>query len=179
MAIPHSHAIVGCGRVAPNHVDGFRSVPDWTVAWACDRAAATATAFAAEHGIPRVSTDWRELLDDPALTSVSVTVDHRQHAELAIAFLEAGKHVLVEKPMATDSADAHRMVACAAANDRLLSVVAQHRYDPLVVAVRDWVREGLLGELLYVSVNLQSSRRRATTRTATGAGRSTARAARP
>ncbi|MDH6118591.1 Gfo/Idh/MocA family oxidoreductase [Kitasatospora sp. GAS204B] len=158
MAIPRSHAIVGCGRVAPNHVDGFRSLPDWTVAWACDRDQPTATAFAAEHGIPRWSAAWHELLDDPALTSASITVDHRQHAELAIAFLEAGKHVLVEKPMATQPADAQRMVDCAAANGRVLSVVAQHRYDPLVSAVRGWVREGLLGDLLYVAVSLQSSR---------------------
>jgi UDP-N-acetyl-2-amino-2-deoxyglucuronate dehydrogenase len=141
------HAIVGCGRIGPNHVDGFRAVPGVEVRWAIDRDPAVAKGFAAQFGMPRHGTDLAEALDDAELTSVSVAVDHAQHTALADRALRAGRHVLVEKPFATRSADARATVALAADRGLVLSVVSQHRYDPVVEAVAGWVADGLLGRL--------------------------------
>ena len=141
------HAIVGCGRIGPNHVDGFRAVPGVELRWAIDRDPAVAKGFAHTFGIPRYGTELAEALDDPELTSVSVTVDHAQHTALADRALRAGRHVLLEKPFATRVADARATVALAAERGRVLSVVSQHRYDPVVEAVAGWVAEGLLGRL--------------------------------
>ncbi|MEZ0066887.1 UDP-N-acetyl-2-amino-2-deoxyglucuronate dehydrogenase [Streptacidiphilus sp. MAP12-20] len=154
----HQHAIIGCGRVAANHVDGIRRVPGWGLAVACDRIPEVAADFARDHLIARTMADAQEVFAAPEISSVSVTVDHAQHAELTERALLAGKHVLVEKPICLDPAEGRRLVALAEHRGLVLSVVAQHRYDPVVLAVRDWVRRGLLGELLQVSVALQAAR---------------------
>ncbi|MFH8982915.1 Gfo/Idh/MocA family protein [Streptomyces varsoviensis] len=156
---PFLHAIVGCGRVAPNHVDGFRALAEpWEVGWACDREPARAREFAAAHGIAAATASAAEVFADPAVTSVSLTVDHAQHAPLAEQALTAGKHVLVEKPLALSVADGERLVRLAADRGRVLSVVSQHLYDPLVRAVHRWVKDGVLGRLLHCRVSLESSR---------------------
>lgn len=152
------HALVGCGRVAPNHVDGFRQVPGVTLAWACDRDARVARSFAAEHQIPATTTDVQQVLDDPAVTSVSVAVDHAQHATLATAALKAGKHVLLEKPIAMTAKDGRTLCKLARQSNLVLAVVSQHRYDLLVRTVKRWVDEGLLGELVLVTVLLECGR---------------------
>ncbi|MCG5214621.1 Gfo/Idh/MocA family protein [Streptosporangium sp. KLBMP 9127] len=152
------HAIIGCGRVAPNHVDGFRALPGWDVAWACDRDPGRAAGFAAEFGLGRATAAVEEVLADPAVTSVSVAVDHAQHHVLTEQALLAGKHVLVEKPLALSRQDGERLVKLAEQRGLVLSVVSQHRYDPLVVSVARWLREGRLGTLLFAQVSLEASR---------------------
>ncbi|MEQ0558592.1 Gfo/Idh/MocA family oxidoreductase [Amycolatopsis sp. NEAU-NG30] len=155
-----AHAIIGCGRVAPNHVDGFRALEGYELAWACDRDAVTAKQFAADHGITHWTTEVGDVLGDPGVTSVSIAVDHAQHAALAERALLAGKHVLVEKPLCLTVSDAERLAGLAAAGDRVLSAVSQHRYDPVVLAVREWLDDGLLGRLLFVRASLEASRER-------------------
>ncbi|MFV2013627.1 MULTISPECIES: Gfo/Idh/MocA family protein [unclassified Micromonospora] len=152
------YAIIGCGRVAPNHVDGVRASDGGTLLWACDVDDVAAKSFAAEHGIPHWTADAADMLNDPDVTAVSIATDHGRHAELAEAALRAGKHVLVEKPLALSAADARRLVALAAEHDRVLSVVSQHRYDPVVRAVRQWLADGLLGTLLFAQVCLEAQR---------------------
>jgi predicted dehydrogenase len=143
--------------VAANHVDGFGRVAGWSIATACDREPHVAD-FAREHGIPRSTRDAGAVLADESLASVSIAVDHAQHGELVERALRAGKHVLVEKPLCLDGAQARRLVDLAADRGLVLSVVAQHRYDPLVLAVRRWVRDGVLGSLVYVSLALNARR---------------------
>jgi predicted dehydrogenase len=104
------HALVGCGRVAPNHVDGFSRVPNCSIKWACDRDPLKLAEFCQLHNIPSQTTDFYEVLRDPEVSSVSIAVDHAQHADLAIAALTMGKHVLVEKPLAIDVHNAARVV---------------------------------------------------------------------
>lgn len=152
-----NHAIVGCGRVAANHVDGFRMVPGWSVAAACDRESHVAE-FARSHAIPRAVRDVGELFGDARITSVTISVDHQQHAGLAERALLSGKHVLVEKPLCLDPEQGRSLVELAEHKKLVLSVVAQHRYDPVVLAVREWISKGLLGALVQVHVSLQANR---------------------
>jgi UDP-N-acetyl-2-amino-2-deoxyglucuronate dehydrogenase len=158
MAAGLVHGIIGCGRVAPNHVDGLRSLGQGELRWAVDRDPQVVKAFAAEHDIPHATTSVAEMLADPQVSSVSVTVDHAQHAALAEQALLAGKHVLVEKPMTLTRQDAQRLVDLAAERGLVLSVVSQHRFDPLVGAVRQWLSDGLLGNLLYAQISLEAGR---------------------
>ncbi|HEX3814140.1 MAG TPA: Gfo/Idh/MocA family oxidoreductase [Mycobacteriales bacterium] len=155
------HAIIGCGRIAPNHADGFGVLPDVELRWACDRDETVAKAFAAKYDIPRFSADLDEVLADPELASVTVSVDHAQHAAVAERALRAGKHVLVEKPFTTKVSDARAVVALAQESGLVLSVISQHRYDAVVEAVRSWIAEGLLGTLTQASVVQESYRTRA------------------
>jgi UDP-N-acetyl-2-amino-2-deoxyglucuronate dehydrogenase len=153
-----THAIIGCGRVAPNHLDGFSALGDYDVVWACDRDAVRAKEFAAEHHIARASASVDDVLGDTGVTSVSITVDHAQHADLVECALLAGKHVLVEKPLSLSAEEAKRLVSLAADRGRVLSVVSQHRYDPVVADVQGWLTDGLLGRLLYVQTSLEAHR---------------------
>lgn len=155
---PLVHAVVGCGRVAPNHVDGFSALLDAELRWACDRDPSRAQSLAHEHGIPHVTSDVRDVLADPLVDSVSIAVDHAQHYELAAAALKAGKHVLIEKPLAMTVEEGAALTALAERTGRVLSVVSQHRYDPVVTAVRDWIADGLLGRLVSGTVSLQCGR---------------------
>ncbi|WP_129286769.1 Gfo/Idh/MocA family oxidoreductase [Streptomyces sp. GZWMJZ-114] len=152
------HAVIGCGRVAPNHADAFRQLPAWEILWACDVEPGSALRFAQEQGIPNATESVEEVLADPTVVSVSIAVDHAMHAPLAEAALSAGKHVLVEKPLAVSLADGERVTKLAADRGLILSTVSQHRYDPLVSAVHGWIREGLLGRLLYSQVSLEARR---------------------
>jgi len=152
------HGIIGCGRVAPNHADAFRRRVDCQLKWACDLDGDLARTFAAEHGIGAVATDYRELLADPDLVSVSVAVGHAAHASIVEDALHAGKHVLVEKPVALSLATARRLRDCALERGVRLEVVAQHRFDPLVMRVKQWVDGGLLGRLVMLNATLQCAR---------------------
>lgn len=154
-----AHALIGCGRVAPNHVDGVRQLGcAWSVAAVSDPAPGVAAQFAAEHGVSRHELDTARILDDPAITSVSIITDHAGHAELVDRALDAGKHVLVEKPLAMDVVRAQALAAKAATSGLVLMVVSQHLYDPIVVAVRDWLSRGLLGDLVYARGELEGWR---------------------
>ncbi|MFW5737857.1 MAG: Gfo/Idh/MocA family protein [Spirochaetota bacterium] len=92
-----------------------------------------------------------EVLDDGEIDAVSICTPHALHAPQAIRALEAGKHVLVEKPMATSVAEADRMLAAADANDRRLYVAESAVYEPLTCAVRELLEARAIGAPLAAS----------------------------
>ena len=151
------HAVIGCGRVAPRHVAALRA-SGVDVLWACARRRAQAEDFAGRHGIPYATDRVTDVFDDPRVGSVSITVPHALHAGLAVAALRAGRHVLVEKPLAVSIADARRVAELAADSGLIVSVVSQYRYDPLVIGMRQWLADGLLGTLRCGHVHLECRR---------------------
>lgn len=156
---PAIHALIGCGRVGPNHADAVHALgPQWELRWACDRDAEAARRFATEYGASRATESAAEVFADPEVVSVSIAVDHAQHAQLVEQALRAGKHVLVEKPLALSGAHAGDLIRMAADRGLVLSVVSQHVYDPLVEAVSGWLAKGLLGRVLYVRAVLEAGR---------------------
>jgi len=102
--------------------------------------------------------DYQELLADPAIDAVSICTPNFFHCEPTIAALEAGKHVLVEKPMAMTVAEAERMCAAAAANDRHLVTGFQWRFNPKARFLKAQREAGLFGDIHFVRV--QAWRRR-------------------
>lgn len=113
-----------------------------------DRAALTAAAAA--YGVPRTYPDWREMLTDPGVEAVHIVTPPDKHAEMAIAALKAGKHVFVEKPLATTDADAQAILAAAGAAEKVAGVNFVMRYDPLYQSVLALARSGWLGKLTHV-----------------------------
>lgn len=150
------HALVGCGRVAPTHVDAARYAEPLALRDVVDTNDQKAKAFAAEWGLRAVSFD--ELLADPSVVSVSICTPHDTHFELAKAVVEAGKHVLLEKPAALVLADVDELAATARARSRYLFPITQHRFDPLVAVARDLLASGDLGAVRMTRISLECVR---------------------
>jgi predicted dehydrogenase len=111
-------------------------------------------ARAQEFGFERATADWRALVDDPAVDVVSVTTPNHLHAEMAIYALERGKHLWCEKPMAPALADAERMLAAARKSGKAAIIGYNYIQNPAVRLMRDLVRNGTLGEITHVRVEM-------------------------
>src|SRR5712691_3817110 len=103
-------ALFGCGWIQDFHARGVLAHGDELFAVANHRQE-SATAFAKRYGIPRVTTDWEALAADPSLDAAIVATPNALHAPQSIALLRSGKHVMVEKPMATSVADCDAMIS--------------------------------------------------------------------
>ncbi len=110
----------------------------------------TLAATAAQYGVPRTYTDWREMLQDPTVELVHIVTPPDKHAEMAIAALQAGKHVFVEKPLATGNADAEAILQTAKETGKLAGINYVMRYDPLYQTVQTIASEGWLGPLTHI-----------------------------
>lgn len=100
-----------------------------------------------------VYTSQEEMLKDPAIDIISICTPNSTHAEIAIAAMKAGKHVLVEKPMAIRKADCERMIHESLKSGKSLFVVKQNRFNPPVQAVKKIIDQGKLGKVYSVAVN--------------------------
>ena len=107
-------------------------------------------ATAAQYGVPHTYTDWREMLGNPDVEAVHIVTPPDRHAEMAIASLQAGKHVFVEKPLATSAADAQAILSAGAEAGKRVGVNFVMRYDPLYQTVLAIARNGWLGPLTHI-----------------------------
>ncbi len=114
------------------------------------RRAETVEAFAAAHGVPRSTTELDALLDNPAIDIIYVATPPATHLELTNRALQAGKHVLVEKPMTTSADDSARLFEIATEHDRFVMEAMWMKFNPLHREVARQVRDGVLGTPRYV-----------------------------
>lgn len=138
--------LIGCGRVAPRHVQSLAQLRETRLVAVADLKAARAERFATETGAA-AHTDYRALLDRADVDAVSICVPSGLHAQVALDALDAGKHVLVEKPIALSLHDADAMIARARAVGRTLAVVLQNRYNHPMRKLHAAVGEGIFGRL--------------------------------
>jgi predicted dehydrogenase len=143
-------AVVGMGFVGPFHVDAVRRGGYGDVVAIVGADQARTSARAAALGVDRATTDVRTVLDDPSIDVVHVCTPNRTHVELATAVLEAGKHLVLEKPVATDSAGARRLVDLARRTGRHATVALTYRGYPMVRRARALVEAGDVGELRLI-----------------------------
>ncbi|SDY60855.1 Gfo/Idh/MocA family protein [Herbiconiux ginsengi] len=146
------------GILAPGWIAGFfaGAVNRHTgqkLAAVASRTQSRAEAFAAEHGIERAYGSYRELVEDPAIDVVYIAAPQSEHLELGLLVIAAGKQVLIEKPLATNAADARALVAAAAEADVLLMEAMWSRYQPQASVIRTLVSDGILGEIGSVSAD--------------------------
>jgi predicted dehydrogenase len=144
------YAIIGCaGQVAPEHIKAIAQLPGARLVGMADIAAEAGAARAAAAGCPFFA-DSRELLAQATPDVVVICTPHPSHAPLALECLRAGAHVLVEKPIAVEVAEADAMIEAASAASRLLAVSFQHRFDPAVEAMHQFILDGESGPLVRV-----------------------------
>lgn len=145
--------LVGYGYWGPNLARNFHQLPAaWLVA--CADADPTRLSEAARlYPLKQTTADYRELLENPTLDALVIATPARSHFELARAALNAGKHVLVEKPLAMSSAEARELIATARARERVLMVGHTFEFNPAVWKIKELVASGDVGELFYVYSN--------------------------
>ena len=155
--------IIGCGGIANGkHMPSLHAIPNVEMVAFCDLIEERAKKAAAQYGTPdaKVYTDYKELLKDPEIEVVHVLTPNREHADITVDAMYAGKHVMCEKPMAKTAADAARMVAAAKATGKKLTIGYQHRQKPQSIYAKEYIETGALGEIYYA--NCLATRRRGT-----------------
>jgi predicted dehydrogenase len=120
-----------------------------TCAMVADPNGAAASELAGATGA-QATPDWRRIVERPDVDAVVVATPNGYLAEIAIGALEAGKHVLVEKPMGRNLAEAERIRAAACAAARIVKIGFNHRYHPAIVEARRRVRDGVIGEIINI-----------------------------
>ena len=141
--------IVGAGfatRIV--HMPGYSGI-GVPVAAICDLDRARAQSLAGQYAIPNVYTDWREMLEKEQPDVVSVCLPNVLHAEITIAALEAGAHVLCEKPLATSVAEAKAMFGAARKAGRVLMAAQHLRFQAEARAMKRVIDSGALGEIYH------------------------------
>ena len=154
--------LVGCGGIANGkHMPSLSRLKNVELVGFCDIVEERMLKAAKEYGATGAKTyaDYRKLLEDKTIDVIHVLTPNDSHAEVTIAALEAGKHVMSEKPMAKTAADAKRMVEAAERTGKKLTVGYQSRYRPDSQFLHKFIQDGKLGEIYYAKAH--AIRRRA------------------
>ena len=148
---PIRMAVVGYGYWGPNIVRNLLERPEFELAAVCDRDEGRRNAFEKRHPGFRTERDIDVVLADPDIDAVSIATPPRTHFNLVRDALEAGKHVLVEKPLATREVDGRALIALA--EQRELTLMPGHTflYSPPVNKVRELIESGEIGELYFIT----------------------------
>lgn len=148
--------LLGCGRIAVRHAEllGKRQIDDACLAAVCDIRPERAATFAQKHDVPAFDS-LDAMLSGTDLDAVAVLTPSGMHADHAVSTLRAGKHAIVEKPMALTLADADRMVTAAREAKRHLLVVKQNRFNVPVIKAREALDAGRFGQLVLGTVRVR------------------------
>jgi predicted dehydrogenase len=148
---PIGAAVVGYGYWGPNLARNLDERPEFDFRLLCDQSLTQRNML--KRRFPHVPTtaDLTDVLEDSSIDAVVIATPPQTHYALAKAALEAGKHVLVEKPLATNSADAYALAELARAEDRVLMPGHTFVYSPAVNVVRDLIRGGDIGDIHFIT----------------------------
>jgi len=149
--------IIGTGSMANNHAAAFKAIRGVKLTVCCDIEKKKARDFATQHEIANYYTDYEKILRDAPLDAVSIVVNDKFHAPIAIAAMKKGLHVLCEKPLATTANDAKRMVKIAKKTSVINMVNFVYRRSSALQKAKEMVQTGVIGDLRHVEAcHLQS-----------------------
>ena len=151
-------AFIGAGGIAGTHMGYYKDMEDVEMVAASDLVAASVQRRCEEYEIPEAYTDYKKMLKQVKPDAVSVCTPNGLHAPCSIAALNAGAHVIVEKPLAMNAREGQKMLDAARKNRKKLVIGFQHRYEPRTQFIMKAVDNGELGKILYGRV--QALRRR-------------------
>lgn len=142
--------VIGCGHWGPNHIRVFAGLDRSCVVACADTRPAQLTRIAERFKDVHVTTDYRDLLADPNIDAVVVATPTCTHAEIAGDALDAGKHVLVEKPLALTTIEARRLTDKAHAGELVLMVGHVFLYNNGIIKLKELISRGELGRIHYL-----------------------------
>ena len=143
--------VLGAGYWGPKHIRNFNDLPGARTTMVADLDEHRLVSI--QHQFPgtRTTTNYKHVLESADVDAVVVATPVSTHGDLAEEALRAGKHVLVEKPLARTSAEAEHLVKVAEAAGRVLMVGHTFLYNPAVTALRQLIRDGVLGDIYYIN----------------------------
>lgn len=152
-------AVIGAGMAGKAHIAAYRvaptlydsTLPELRYVSIGDVNAELAEATAKRYGFERSDTDWRAIADNPDIDVVSVVIANSLHLEVVKGLLEAGKHVLCEKPLADTLESAREMARLAREASSIARIGLTFRRQPGIAAIKNWIEDGTLGKVLHFS----------------------------
>jgi predicted dehydrogenase len=144
-----SIGIVGLGYWGPNLVRNFAAAPGWTVKYGCDLEEKNLAKMRAQYPAITYTSKLEDLLNDKELTAIAIATPTRGHFPIAKAALEAGKHVLIEKPITETTAQADELIALAQSKNLRILVDHTFAYTGAIKKIKELVDAGDLGDLYY------------------------------
>lgn len=145
--------IIGAGSISDFHLKSYKKNPQVELCAICDLNEQRAGEKAGKYGISKVYTDYHQLLADPLVEAISICTWNESHAEISIAALAAGKHVLVEKPLCKTVDEALKVEKAVNESGRILQVGFVRRYDSNAQMVQRFMEEGEFGEIYYAKAS--------------------------
>ncbi|MBI4976941.1 MAG: Gfo/Idh/MocA family oxidoreductase [Spirochaetes bacterium] len=146
--MPTTTAVIGGGAIAKSHIDGYQKAGAEVKA-VCDVSKEALEKMKAAYKIPVLTENVKDILNDKSIDAVSVCTPNAFHMEYTIQALEAGKHVICEKPMAMNAEQAQKMVDAAKKAKKILMLGHNHRFRPEVQKVKEMINEGKFGEIYH------------------------------
>ncbi len=146
--------MIGCGSVTEvKSGPAFNKVPHAVLAAVCSRNFEKARDYAKRHGVPKCYATVQQLLDDDEINAVYIATPPDVHEEYALAALEAGKFVYVEKPMALNSAAAKRMLEATKIHNGKLTIAHYRREQPVFKKIKALLEQEVIGEVKFITLN--------------------------
>ena len=146
-------AVVGLGYWGPNIVRNLFELPEARLSYVCDVDPDAVREIVARYPSATGTVSYADILDDPSVDAVAIATPVSTHYELALAAMEAGKHVFVEKPLAASAEAAVELVDAATRAGLVLMPGHTFLYSPPVLLIRDLIQSGELGEIYFVSAS--------------------------
>ena len=149
--------MIGCGEIAVANARSINSAKNACIAMAMDVVEEVAKDLGEKYDAP-YTTDAKELLANPEIDAVIISTPHYLHAPLAIQSAEAGKHVMVEKPIAINLKQADDMIAACEKADELLSVCFVSRYGASTIKIKELIEQGVIGKIIGIKISGMSNK---------------------
>ena len=147
--------ILGPGTIANSFVEGLKVLKDANVeaVGAYPPELESGKSFAKKHGIPKCYESYEALIDAKNIDIIYISALNPAHKKYSMMALEAGKHVLCEKPLAINAKDAGEIALCAKKNKRFLMEGMWTKFLPVTVGIRNWIADGLIGEVRQIKAD--------------------------
>jgi predicted dehydrogenase len=150
-------ALVGAGLFGETHAKAYTTYPGARLAAVCDTNTERAQQVSELYRVEHSCSDWREIAEDDSIDAVSVATPDFAHTEIAVGLAETGKHLLVEKPLATTAQECEQIIAAAKSNGVKLMVDFHNRWSPAFFEAHTAIERGDLGTPRYISYRLSNT----------------------
>jgi predicted dehydrogenase len=144
--MPYNVALIGAGVWSKNHLTGWRAQSDVNISWVVRSTQARAEQMARAYGVANWSADYKAVIERDDVDIVDILLPHDMHAEVACLAIERGKHVVLEKPLATNLKDARRIAEMARIHKRTVMISENWIYSDWVQKARSVIEAGEIGE---------------------------------